>query len=316
MSFTNKFLSFGESCVKTILDENGIEYKKEYNIVNTKGTRQRIDFLLTVGNKRYAIEYNGRQHYYETTGSWKGNLERIKELDKLKEDYCRNQGIELLTIPFTIDTKKDIFNCINKFLNNILYYYNDNVPLEHKGVKDTEEFKKLYLLYTVEELSNMLDISKVQVKYTAKILKIYKQKIKVVGLKIKTGEEKEFSSVEEAKKYIGSGGVSNCLSGKNKSCKGWLLRYKDKDFHYKAKEITDKRIKVFKAVKGDKIITLPLQMLANEIGTNQSDIVDVAYGNKGRTQTKGYTINLVDDKEKNTILKSISYIDYVKSKNK
>ena len=83
------------------------------------------------------------------------------------------------------------------------------------------------------------------------------------------------------------------------------------DFSEIAKTITDKRIKVFVATKGSEVIKLPLHMMTKRINADVSSITNCAKGN--RKTVKGYTIREALDKEKEDILKEISFIDYIQN---
>ncbi len=147
---------------------------------------------------------------------------------------------------------------------------------------------------------------------------------KIIGLNTKTLEEKEFESIEEAQELVGNKGtVKRCLDNKIKSTKGWLFKYEGEDFTSKAKEITDKRIKVYILKKEGKEIGLPMEMIQNLYGISKSELVTASKGISDRNQdvttprytTKGFTVREATDKEKEEVLNNTSYIDYIKSKN-
>lgn len=147
---------------------------------------------------------------------------------------------------------------------------------------------------------------------------------KIIGLNTKTLEEKEFESIEEAQELVGNKGtVKRCLDNKIKSTKGWLFKYEGEDFTSKAKEITDKRIKVYILKKEGKEIGLPMEMIQNMYGISKSELVTASKGISDRNQdvttprytTKGFTVREATDKEKEEVLNNTSYIDYIKSKN-
>lgn len=97
-------LSWGEKKIAKYLDKCNIVYTPQFIFENMK-RRLRYDF--GVFNKRVCvIEYNGQQHYYPMNfGSKKEGydlkkLQGNQERDKIKIDYCRDNNIELLIIPF------------------------------------------------------------------------------------------------------------------------------------------------------------------------------------------------------------------------
>lgn len=72
-------------------------------------------------NKKFAIEYNGRQHFEPIT--FFGGEEEFKtqqERDKRKEKYCEDNNIDLLVIPYWLtetQIKNTIKNKFNDYLN-------------------------------------------------------------------------------------------------------------------------------------------------------------------------------------------------------
>ena len=102
-----------------------------------------------------------------------------------------------------------------------------------------------------------------------------------------------------------------------------MFKYEGEDFTSKAKEITDKRIKVYILKKEGKEIGLPMEMIQNMYGISKSELVTASKGISDRNQdvttprytTKGFTVREATDKEKEEVLNNTSYIDYIKSKN-
>lgn len=92
--------SKGEIIVKKFLDNSNINYipQKKFNECVGKKHKLPFDFYLPVYN--LCIEYDGRQHF---TG-WDNNendLIIIKKRDKIKTEFCKKEGIDLLRIPYT-----------------------------------------------------------------------------------------------------------------------------------------------------------------------------------------------------------------------
>jgi hypothetical protein len=104
--------SKGEKKVMKYLDENNIEYKDEMKF-NKLGLK-RFDFYLPELN--ICIEYDGIFHY-EAFDFIGGNetLCSIQESDRLKNQYCIDNNIDLIRIPYW-----DLDN-IEIILNNFLY---------------------------------------------------------------------------------------------------------------------------------------------------------------------------------------------------
>jgi len=97
-------LSLGEITIENLLKQHGIQYKKEYvfsDCYNEKtGQPFRFDFYLLT--KNIVIEYDGEQHSKVIT-SW-GGVEGLKERqrrDRIKTNYCLDNGITIIRIPYT-----------------------------------------------------------------------------------------------------------------------------------------------------------------------------------------------------------------------
>ena len=91
-------ISKGEQRIKNFLEKEKIDFipQKSLDKEKNKG-RYKFDFFIPKYN--LAIEYNGEQHYKEKTGFFDG-LEKTKKRDKVKEEYCKRNNIELMIIPY------------------------------------------------------------------------------------------------------------------------------------------------------------------------------------------------------------------------
>ena len=101
-----KRTSKGVLRIQQLLEENEIHYIQEYKFkgcVSPKGNPLKFDFYLPEYN--IVIEYDGEQHFYPTTfGGNKSGEERLKEnqeYDNIKNEYCKENGIQLIRIPYT-----------------------------------------------------------------------------------------------------------------------------------------------------------------------------------------------------------------------
>lgn len=111
--------SKGEKAIKLHLDNLQIEYKREYRITECRHIRPLpFDFaLLKDDNLLGLIEYQGRQHYIPDKyfGGIKG-FNIVQRNDNIKQNYCKENDIKLLIIPFM---ESNIEQTINKFLGVI-----------------------------------------------------------------------------------------------------------------------------------------------------------------------------------------------------
>jgi Zn finger protein HypA/HybF involved in hydrogenase expression len=90
----------GEQSVMNYLNKYNINFRKEYHIEDCKNSRPlRFDFAILDVNEDiiFLIEYDGEFHF---NPSYEGKLEYQLENDNIKNDYCINNNIPLLRIPY------------------------------------------------------------------------------------------------------------------------------------------------------------------------------------------------------------------------
>lgn len=96
--------SKGEFYIRQILNENNIKYKAKY--VFSDLPSKRFDFVLLDENNNIIriIEFDGEQHYeknIKNTGwNTQEHYEKAKQSDEIKNNYCKNNQIELIRIPY------------------------------------------------------------------------------------------------------------------------------------------------------------------------------------------------------------------------
>lgn len=90
-------LSFKEKEISDILRNNNIEFQQQFSFSDLKDKQPlRFDFAIFKENKLlFLIEYNGEQHYDETSYYYSDIL--VKH-DKMKIDYCKEKNIKLLVL--------------------------------------------------------------------------------------------------------------------------------------------------------------------------------------------------------------------------
>lgn len=111
--------SKGEMIVSQLLREMDIPFERQKSfreLVGDKGTALKFDFYLNDMN--ILIEYQGEQHYQKTR-NWedRNNFSQRQRYDQLKRDYCTNNGITLIEIPYT-DFKQINRDYLEKRLKN------------------------------------------------------------------------------------------------------------------------------------------------------------------------------------------------------
>jgi hypothetical protein len=95
------------------------QYDSPYKLKNEEGNYLRWDFIITHQDKPYFIEYDGRQHF-KAVEYWGGHDALIKrqQHDKLKNDFCSDEGIELLRISY--ERYEQIETLISQFAREFL----------------------------------------------------------------------------------------------------------------------------------------------------------------------------------------------------
>lgn len=98
--------SRGEKAVRDYLDRAGYRYVEQYTFDGCKH-KQKLPFDFYIPDLNTAIEYNGEQHYKQSwydyiCGSAAAEHFQSQQLrDAIKVDYCKNNGIRLIVIPYT-----------------------------------------------------------------------------------------------------------------------------------------------------------------------------------------------------------------------
>lgn len=95
--------SKGEKLISKILDSMGVSYKRQYRFKDCRDKLPlRFDFCVFKNGKvTAAIEFNGHQHYNEIDYFKNERLKDRQRRDKIKRDYCKEKGIQLIVIPYT-----------------------------------------------------------------------------------------------------------------------------------------------------------------------------------------------------------------------
>ena len=97
-------VSHGEEKITKLLRENNIKFKIHYRVFIEKNKNAVFDVgvLNDNGDILYFIEYDGEQHFSQN-GGWntKERFDEIRNSDKLKNEWCINNQIPLIRIPYT-----------------------------------------------------------------------------------------------------------------------------------------------------------------------------------------------------------------------
>ena len=97
----HKQISLGEKTILNLLIENNfnfISHWHDYNCYFEDTARPAIfDFKIILDNLFYYIEFDGLEHFMKNKLY---DIKKIQERDKIKNNYCFNNNIPLIRIPF------------------------------------------------------------------------------------------------------------------------------------------------------------------------------------------------------------------------
>lgn len=122
--YCSKFggLSSGEQIVSYVLKDyyhfnQDEDFYYGYVIPDLK-YKNNLHFDFWLLKQRIAIEYDGKQHYIPINyfGGLKAFQQQQKR-DQLKDQYCKDNHITLIRIPYTASTKKQIKAILSKYLS-------------------------------------------------------------------------------------------------------------------------------------------------------------------------------------------------------
>nr|DAO49382.1 MAG TPA: restriction enzyme [Caudoviricetes sp.] len=105
-----------EKAVEDYLIETGVLYEGQKRFNDCKAKRS-LPFDFYLPDYNCAIEVNGSQHYYESP-MFSRSLKEQQYYDNIKKDYCKDNNITFLEIPFwDIENNKDTYK---KKIDNII----------------------------------------------------------------------------------------------------------------------------------------------------------------------------------------------------
>ena len=114
-------ISRGERQVSRCLRMMNIPFEREKSMRGMSYRNPlRFDFYFKIGNRRCAIEFDGKQHTVSDmrTGGDDG-LRLTKIRDRVKDEYCRTNGIHILRIPYTRFHK--INSDVRRFVHDVKF---------------------------------------------------------------------------------------------------------------------------------------------------------------------------------------------------
>lgn len=105
--------SKGERIIKDSLTNENILFERQKTFIGCKYKRV-LPFDFYLKDYNICIEFDGLQHY-KPISTWGGekNFKYVKKRDKIKNEYCKHNGIKLYRIKYN-DNIKDKMNKIIK----------------------------------------------------------------------------------------------------------------------------------------------------------------------------------------------------------
>lgn len=106
--------SKGEEKIKSYLEKKESKFFRNFKFDDCSNQKKlRFDFWLPDFN--LVIEYDGEHHFKENKYFGEGNLDYMKKNDSIKNEYCHNNKINLLRIPYW--KFKEIEDILNNYFD-------------------------------------------------------------------------------------------------------------------------------------------------------------------------------------------------------
>lgn len=119
-NYCNENISQGERKIASILKENNINFisQKSFDSCRFPDTNFVAKFDFYVNNK-YIIEFDGRQHFKDY-GNFYFNVPKIQEHDKIKNQWCFENNVPLIRIPYYYLSKIELKDLLLETSNFIV----------------------------------------------------------------------------------------------------------------------------------------------------------------------------------------------------
>jgi len=96
-------MSKGELTIKRFLEEKLIDYTPQKTFDDCRGKKNRLPFDFYLPKYNLCVEYQGEQHFRESLHWSHHKLIDTQRTDSIKKNYCAENGIGYLAIPYTED---------------------------------------------------------------------------------------------------------------------------------------------------------------------------------------------------------------------
>lgn len=95
--------SFGEAKVSELLTKYNLPYEREKSFDSCRMNKNGAMYFDFYVNNQYLIEYDGIQHFLSKEGGWNtpDNVKLTQERDAYKNQWCKDNNIPLIRIPYT-----------------------------------------------------------------------------------------------------------------------------------------------------------------------------------------------------------------------
>ena len=111
----SRSLSNNELKIKHYLENKKIKYKQQYKYPDCKLVKP-LPFDFYLPDKNILIEIDGEQHYKQKFNMTEDEFDKVKIRDKIKDEYCKNNNITLIRIPYWYMYNKKYKNILDNFL--------------------------------------------------------------------------------------------------------------------------------------------------------------------------------------------------------
>lgn len=102
--------SKGERAIRLYLENNKINFEREYRFEDCRYKRS-LSFDFYIPEKNLCIEFDGRQHFEANDYFGEKSFKDTQKRDKIKNKFCKDNGINLLRIPYyELDNIEDILD--------------------------------------------------------------------------------------------------------------------------------------------------------------------------------------------------------------
>ena len=117
--------SKGEQKIADLLQKNNIKFQKEKTFTTCilpSGHKAKFDFYI---KEQYLIEFDGIQHFKSGSG-WNtiDKLQQTQQSDKIKNEWCKENNIPLIRIPYSAEAELTIKDLMLE-TSNYVYYKGD-----------------------------------------------------------------------------------------------------------------------------------------------------------------------------------------------